>query len=287
MTDPAKTPASPEKSNHAGWGASYRKVAAEKWRRKSARMGGAATAALVEFAAAEPGMRVLDLASGTGEPAISLAAKVGPGGEVTGIDLDAGLLQLAEGRARERHLQNIRFQQADAHTLPFPDSHFDLITSRLGVMFFSDIGQAMREARRVLKNNGRLAFLVWGPLEQPYFQSTIALVHRHVGGPLLQPGSPNMFRFAMPGSLSAELVAAGFRNLQEQTCNVRWVWEGTPEEVWQYFREVTVPFRHMLERVPMPMAPAVEREVLAAIRQYYDGVQVNFTATFILAGAEK
>src|ERR1700730_3356068 len=120
------------------WGNQYRLVASEKWKAKSAAMGQAVTDALVEYAQPKPGMRVLDLASGTGEPAISLAMSVGPKGHVTAVDLSADLLQIAKGRAQARGLENLTLQQGDAHSLPFPDNSFDVATSRFGVMFFSD-----------------------------------------------------------------------------------------------------------------------------------------------------
>jgi ubiquinone/menaquinone biosynthesis C-methylase UbiE len=269
------------------WGASYRMIAAEKWRRKSGLMGRDATRALVEFARVQPGMQVLDLASGTGEPAISVASLVGPGGSVIGIDLNAGPLEIAAGRAQERGLHNLRFQSGDAQALPFADASFDLITSRLGVMFFDDVGRALREAHRVLKPQGRAAFLVWGPVEQPYFQSTVEVVRKHVGGTLRLPGSANMFRFAAIGSLPAELEAAGFRTVHEESRTVPWAWEGPPAEMWEYFREVSAPFRPLLDSVPPGKAAAVESDVLAAVGRFYDGERVNLSATFLLVGAEK
>jgi 2-polyprenyl-3-methyl-5-hydroxy-6-metoxy-1,4-benzoquinol methylase len=77
------------------WGSSYRLIASEKWKAKSAVMGRDLTAALVEYSRPKPGMKILDLASGTGEPAISLAARVGSGGHVTALDLSSDLLQIA------------------------------------------------------------------------------------------------------------------------------------------------------------------------------------------------
>src|SRR5579863_8473510 len=88
------------------WGSQYRLVASEKWKAKSAAMGQPVTDALVYYAHPSPGMQVLDLASGTGEPAISLAARVGPQGHVTALDLSAELLEIAGKRAQVRGLTN-------------------------------------------------------------------------------------------------------------------------------------------------------------------------------------
>ena len=250
-------------------------------------MGKAVTEALVEYAAPNPGMRVLDLASGTGEPAISLAMRVGAQGQVTALDLSADLLEIAKERAQERGLENFFTRQADAHALPFADNNFDLATSRFGVMFFHDIGVALQELRRVLRTQARACFLVWGPFEQPYWQSTMGIVHERVGGPLLLPGGPNPFRFAAPGSLSEVLRSVGFRDVHEETKTVPWTWPGKPEEVWDQMQAVAVPFRPMLDRVPSTMWPQIHAEIHAAIEQYVVGENIEFGASVVLASGSK
>jgi SAM-dependent methyltransferase len=277
----------PEQDGPATWGNSYRLVASDKWKKQSAAMGRAATEALVEYAAPQPGMKVLDLASGTGEPAISLATCVGAHGQVTALDLSAELLEIAKQRAQERGLENFTTQQADAHCLPFRDTSFDLATSRFGVMFFHEIEVALRELRRVLRPNARACFLAWGPFEQPYWQSTMGVVHRHVGGPLLAPGGPDPFRYSAPGSLAEALRAAGFREVREETKTVAWTWPGTAEEVWEQARAVAVPFRPMLDRVPPQAWPQIQEEVYAAIGQYVCGADIEFGATVVLASGNK
>jgi SAM-dependent methyltransferase len=270
-----------------GWGSQYRLIATDKWKAKSAAMGKAVTEALVEYAQVRPGMRVLDLASGTGEPAISIAMRVGAQGHVTALDLSADLLEIAKGRAQDRGLQNFSTHQADAHALPFPDHNFDLATSRFGVMFFGDVGLALRELRRVLRDQARACFLAWGPLDQPYWQTTMGVVHGHVGGPLLEAGGPDPFRFAAPGSLSAKLKAAGFREVHEETKTLPWTWPGTPQEVWEQAQAVSVPFRPMLDRVPENLWPRINAEVLAAIRRYVKGENIEFGASVVLASGRK
>jgi len=270
-----------------GWGSQYRLIATDKWKAKSAAMGKAVTEALVEYAQPRPGIRVLDLASGTGEPAISLAMRVGTQGHVTALDLSADLLEIAKGRAQERGLKNFSTQQADAHALPFPDGSFDLATSRFGVMFFRDTGLALRELRRVLREGARACFVAWGSIDQPYWQTTMGVVHKHVGGLLLQPDGPDPFRFAAPGSLSAELQKAGLREVSEETKTVPWIWPGTPEEVWEQAQAVSVPFRPMLDRVPATLRPRINEDVYAAIRQYVRGENIAFGASVVLASGSK
>jgi SAM-dependent methyltransferase len=271
----------------SSWGSQYRLVASEKWKAKSAAMGQPVTDALVEYSQPRAGMRVLDLASGTGEPAIILAGRVGPQGHVIALDLSADLLEIAAKRARDRGLTNFSTQQGDAHSLPFEESNFDLATSRFGVMFFRDPELAFRELLRVLRPGARACFLAWGGFDQPYWQSMMGVVHRHVGGPLLPPDGPNPFRYAEHGSLSAILRSAGFRDVKEENKTLPWEWPGPAEEVWEYARSVSVPFRPMLECVPAGLWPQIHAEVHAAVNRYSDGEKIAFGASVVLASGRK
>ena len=270
-------------SNPASWNSSYRLVAAERWKAKSAAMGSAVTKMLVEYARPLPGMRVLDLASGTGEPAISLAELVGPQGSVTALDQSSELLGIAAERARSKKLLNLTTQQADAHTLPYADHAFDLATCRFGVMFFADVKRALTELRRVLKPGARACFAAWGPFEQPYWQTTMKVVQRHVGGPLLVAGGADPFRFSVAGSLSDVLRAAGFHEVEEATRNLGWSWFGDAEEVFEYACAVAAPFRPMLERVPEEMWPVIRAEAIAVIERYRAGDEIRFGADVVFA----
>ena len=273
-------------ANPAPWSSSYRLVAAEKWKAKSAALGSAVTEALVAYARPLPGMHVLDLASGTGEPGISLAQRVCPKGSVTAVDQSAELLEVAAERARSKKLANFTTQQADAHQLPFANHSFDLATCRFGVMFFSNVRRALAELRRVLKPGARACFAAWGPFEQPYWQSTMKIVHRHVGGDMLPPGGADPFRFSDPGSLSKVLSGAGFPEADESTQNLPWTWPGDADEVFEYACAVAAPFRPMLERVPAEEWPAIRAEAKAAIERYRVGDEIRFGAEVVLASGK-
>jgi len=269
----------------SGWNAFARAQAAQRWKRQSAAMGRPMTEAIVAEAKVEPGMQVLDVACGTGEPAISIALLLKGTGLVLGIDISSEPLKIAAQRARERSLGNARFQQADVHRLPFADGSFDRVTCRLGIMFFSDLERALREMRRVLKPGGRMTLLAWGPMQQPYFESTIGAILRVLPGSALPASGRQMFRFGEAGVLSAALEEAGFCSIEEEFRVVPWSWPGTPEEVWDYFQEVTVPFKPLFEAIPQAQREKVNAEALGTIGRYYDGAQVNFTATICLASA--
>lgn len=268
------------------WNSFARTNAAQRWRKQSAAMGRHMTEAIVEEAKVEPGMDVLDVACGTGEPAISMATLMENRGRVVGIDISAEPLKLANKRAQQRGLSNIEFRQADAHQLPFADHSFDRVTSRLGVMFFVNLPNALREMHRVLRPGGRIALLVWGPIEQPYFQTTALTIQKLVAGAKMPEAASAMFRFGKAGVLGEALADAGFRNAEDHLRKVEWSWPGPAEEVWEYFQELTMPFRALIQSIPPEKREAVNAAVLGAMRKYYDGERVNFTATACIATGE-
>jgi ubiquinone/menaquinone biosynthesis C-methylase UbiE len=258
--------------------------AAKRWERPSAEMGRGATDAIVDLAQPRPGMRVLDVASGTGAPALQLARRVHPDGHVTATDLSPEPLNIAAERARDRGLANITFKVADVHKLPFDDASFDLVTSRLGVMFFSDFPGALSEMRRVLKPGGRVALLAWGPMDQPYFNSTAVVVMRHTGAPL-PSAAKQIIRFGERGTLAAALTAAGFHDVKEELRTVPWVWTSSIEDLWEYFQTATVPFRSLFDQIRPEQREPIMRDVHAAFSRFWDGEKVNMTADFVLASA--
>jgi SAM-dependent methyltransferase len=156
--DPGKIQKFREQLRHE-WTSEETIAAWKKWHTRLADFTGGATRALIETARVRPGMNVLDLASGVGDPALSLAVAAAPGGRVTATDLNPDMLAFIDEQARLRKITNIDFREASAESLPFPDATFDALTCRFGVMFFPDLNKSLRECLRVLKPGSRATFV--------------------------------------------------------------------------------------------------------------------------------
>ncbi len=271
------------------WEDEVRVEAWRKWHGKFVTQTRAATEAIVGAAQLKPGMRVLDLASGPGEPALTIAGAVQPGGQVTATDLVGGMLKAAAENARQQALTNIAFQRASAESLPFPEESFDVVTCRFGIMFVPEVGRALAEIGRVLRPGGRAVFMAWGPPEQnPTYLKTTGVLAKYVDIPAPVPGAPDGYRFAEPGTLASALRQAGLQQVSEEALIVPWPWPGSIEEAWESLRDLRgAPFRRNLAKVPPGQMPRVMEEIFAGIGEYYDGRQVNFTAALVLASGVK
>jgi SAM-dependent methyltransferase len=247
-----------------------------------------ATEIIVEAAGVPLGAHVLDLASGTGEPALTLAEKVGPDGSVTATDLSSGMIAITEANAKARRCGNVWCRQADVHSLPFGDRTFDAVTCRFGVMYFADAPTALHEIWRVLKLRGRVALTAWASLnENEFLQIPLMPFLNRTEVPPPPIGAPQPFKYAEPGTLSADLAAAGFQDVDERRCALTLVFPGTPEENWQHIYDTAAPFRPIIESLsPSDLNKAVA-EVLDGYRRCFDGQRVTTSGTMVLATATR
>lgn len=268
------------------WNAEATISAWQRWHTKSAVHLGPMTEALLQFSELPKNAEVLDLASGSGEPALSIAAHIGPAGHVTATDLSAPMLALAESQSGSR--ENMSFQVADAHELPFEDETFTAVTSRLGVMYFWDIPRAMAEVRRVLKPGGNATFVAWqGPQGNALARTALAPFVRRSPPPNPPPGAPGPFRFAKRGSLSAVLERAGFADVEESHETVACPWPGPPEELWQQLYEVAVPLQPYFDAFDSAQREEAIAEVIAEFHLCFNGKSTDPTAGIVLARGTK
>jgi ubiquinone/menaquinone biosynthesis C-methylase UbiE len=267
---------------HTEWTDERTVAAWRKWRSHICQFTRGATDAILEAAQLKPGMQVLDLASGVGDPALFIAKIVGPTGKVVATDLGPGMISLAEEVAQMKGLANIEFRTANAEALPFANESFDVVTCRFGVMFFPDTVMALRECRRVLRHGGRIALVAWGVKEQPAFASTAGTVMKYVEMPPSDPEAPNMFMFGERGRLQRTLAEAGFKDAREEVRTVEGKWSSSLEKYWEQFTEIAAPFRPLVEKLtPETRALAIE-EVLKALRKYWDGKTLTIPLEIVI-----
>jgi len=165
---------------------------------------------------AVPGERVLDVGCGPGATALPLAAAVGPGGHVTGIDISEPMLGLLRRRIAERGIANLTALLADAQTHELPPASFDLLTSRFGVMFFADPAAAFRNLAGALRPGGRLAMAVWSAIaDNVHWKIPYDIAVARVGPPApALPYAPGPMAFRDPGYLRGILSPAGFAEIR-------------------------------------------------------------------------
>jgi SAM-dependent methyltransferase len=170
--------------------------------------------ALMPFAAARPGERVLDIGCGCGTTTLRLGMAVAPDGSVAGVDISAPMLDVARARAQAMHA-DIPFLESDAASHDFQPV-FDLVFSRFGVMFFDDPFAAFKNIRTALAPKGRLAFVCWRSFAENAWASVPFAAAKNLlpEQPPADPHAPGPFAFADAGRLKEILEKAGFANIR-------------------------------------------------------------------------
>jgi ubiquinone/menaquinone biosynthesis C-methylase UbiE len=247
------------------------------------------TQALVEDAGITSGHVVLDVATGPGEPALSVAELVGPEGKVVGTDIVADMVEAARREGRRRNLQNASFEVAFTDRLPFPANTFDAAVSRFGVMFFPSPADCVRDILRVLKAGGRMALAVWHFAERnPFHYAVSQIVQRYVDSPPTIPGAPDAFRFANPGELLGVLVEAGAIATSERLFSFSIRTNISVEDFWTLRSEMSDKLRTKLAALSKPQVAELKREVMEAISGYSSERGISFPAeVLIVSGAKK
>jgi SAM-dependent methyltransferase len=173
------------------------------------------TTALVDRLAIAPDQHHLDIAAGTGEPGLTIAAKA-PAGRVVLTDLAPEMLEVAARRAAAQGITNVETRACSAEELPFDDGSFDSVSVRFGFMFLPDLAAATAEIHRVLKPGGRVGAAVWiDPSANPWTSIAMQAIGTEVTLPAPDPDGPNMYRCAEPGRMRALFEDAGLIDVDE------------------------------------------------------------------------
>jgi SAM-dependent methyltransferase len=247
------------------------------------------TQALVEDALVASRHAVLDIATGPGEPALSVASVVGPEGKVFGIDPVPEMVAAARRATYHLGIRNTQFDVALADQLPFPPDSFDAVVSRFGVMFFPSPVDAVREMLRVLKPGRKLALAVWHFAERnPFHYAVSRVIERYVDSPPPEPDAPDAFRFANPGKLLDVLLDAGAIASSERLLQFTIQAPILVEDFWALRCEMSEKLREKLAILSTEQFTEVKRQVLESLREYSTDRGMSLPAeVLIVSGAKK
>src|SRR6266567_9186328 len=260
----------------------------DKYRVLIAQMFAPLTSALVKEARIGTGHKVLDIGGGSGEPSLTISGIVGPTGSVMYTDPVAGMLETAQGEAGRQVLTNIHFRQCSADDLPFADRTFDVAVARLSAMFFVDPVTALREALRVIREDGCVSFAVWGPKEaNPFFSTVTDVIDRFVEVPPLDPDAPDAFRFAVPGKLAGILENADAKNVTARQLNFQIEAAISFEQFWQLRTEMSGTLREKMAGLAPAQLPTIKQAVADAARRYFVSGTMSFSAEALIVSGRK
>jgi SAM-dependent methyltransferase len=176
---------------------------------------------LVELAEIQPGHRVLDIASGLGEPALTAARKVEAAGKVVGTDIAPEMLAMARAAADALGLSNIEFREMDAEAPDLPVHSFNAILCRLGLMFLPHLSTALTQLHQLLIPGGRFAAAVWGPpAHAPAMSMPMRVIRQRRHLPPPPAGVPGPFSLADEPRLREHFQRAGFTQLHTEHLTV-------------------------------------------------------------------
>lgn len=227
---------------------------------------------------------VLDVASGTGEPGLTIAEMLAEG-KVISTDLAENMVEMAGEMANKRGVKNFESRVCDVSELPFADNTFDAVSCRFGFMFFPDMFLAAKEMVRVLKPGGRLAVAVWNLPEKNFWVTAIAgTINKNMDLPAPPPEAPGMFRCAKSGLIQDLFRQAGLKNTSETEVAGK-LNSGTADVYWDMMTEIAAPFVAALSKADDAMKAKIKNEVFDLIRQKYpDGNVVIDSSALVIAG---
>jgi len=221
---------------------------------------------LVELAGVRAGDRVLDIATGSGEPALTAARAAGDSGRVVAVDLSPGMLAIARERIDAAGLKNVDLIESDAESLTLDAHSFDAAICRWGLMFMPDLDGVLRAMHRALKPGRNFATAVWAAADKVPMCGLARDAIRRITGITPPPNAPDPTRLADSAILERAMLAAGFRDVTIERRIV--TFEFSSAEGFADFRGQMGSTRAMLARMTPDVAQQVRDAIVASAREY-------------------
>jgi ubiquinone/menaquinone biosynthesis C-methylase UbiE len=228
---------------------------------------------IVQLAEIKSGDRVLDIATGIGEPAVTAARKVIPNGKVVAIDISPQMLAIARTRAILLGLDSImEFRESDGEKIDLPDhtAKFDAVLSRFGLMFFPNLPAALVRIRQMLITNGRLSAAVWStPSKVPLIDLAFASVRKQINAPAPPPGTPGPFALADAEALKQLFIQAGFKDIKVETVQITFAFD-SPESYTKHIQQTATRAHEMMANQTEEVKKQAWNSITEAAWQYAD-----------------
>ncbi len=169
------------------------------------------SARMVEEIAPQPGHTVLDLAAGIGDTGFLAAELIQPGGTLITSDFAPEMLAAAQRRAERKGITNVRFKQIDLNVpIDQPAASLDGVLCRWGYMLLEDPESALRDTRRVLKQDASVALAAWSGADDNLWSAAPVRILQRRGILEKDPPGPGQFTWADPNDIIETMEAAGF-----------------------------------------------------------------------------
>jgi len=229
---------------------------------------------------------ILDVASGTGEPGLTIATKI-KGGKVVISDLSENMIKISQENADRRGIENVETIVCDVCELPFQDNTFDAISCRFGFMFFPDMLLAAKEMMRVLKPGGRVATAVWDVPEKNFWVTAISsTINKNMNLPPPPADAPGIFRCANKGLIQTLFQQAGFKNTSETEVNGK-LKCGSTDVYWNMMTEVAAPVVASLSKADDALKEKIKREVYQVVNEKYADGNIRIDSGAVVIYGEK
>ncbi len=234
------------KAQHRNWDSAA--VGWNEWREFNYRADRHISERLVELAGVQSGSRVLDVAAGYGEPALTAARKAGPEGGVVAADISTAMIAFGRERAAAAGLGNVEFIESDASSLDFPQASFDAAVSRWGIIFEPDAEAAAGRIRGFLKPGATMAISSWGEPDQvPFLSIPMRTTMERLNVPPPPSGTPGPLSRPTPAAIGGLLEGGGFSKVAVEQGEVTFDFD-SPEHFTAYVRAIAAPIRAMIEQ---------------------------------------
>ncbi len=233
------------------------------------------------------GQKVLDVACGSGQPAITAARLVKPGGSIVATDLSEEMLRVAKRKANMADLDNVEFKVMDAEKLEFEDASFDGVLCRWGLMYASDPQKAINEIYRVLKPNRPFATATFAaPDKNPYFVFTGRIAGEFLNAPPPPPDAPSPLRLNDTGRIKSMLEAAGFHNIEVEGRPMTFEFNSL-DDFWRITSEFSPVLAQAMKTLDADKIAKMRAAMLEEASKYREGGKIRIPALALGAYAQK